>query len=50
MILARLKTQRVSIKIHSLPVRLLGDEAPTTRRLLDEILGAEKKYADELPS
>ena len=50
MIHARPRAKRVLIEAYIPLVRLLGDGAPGPRRLLDEILGAEKKYADELPS
>jgi bacterioferritin len=48
MIQADLTAERVAIEAYSQLVRLVGDRDPTTRRLLEDILGEEQKHADEL--
>ena len=48
MIQANLTAERVAIEAYSQLVRLVGDRDPTTRRLLEDILGEEQKHADEL--
>jgi bacterioferritin len=48
MIEADLTAERVAIEAYSQLVRLVGDRDPTTRRLLEDILGEEQKHADEL--
>ena len=48
MIHADLTAERVAIEGYSQLVRLVGDRDPTTRRLLEDILGEEQKHADEL--
>jgi bacterioferritin len=48
MIKANLTAERVAIEGYSQLVRLVGDRDPTTRRLLEDILGDEQKHADEL--
>ena len=48
MIQANLTSERVAIESYSQLVRLVGDRDPTTRRLLEDILGDEQKHADEL--
>ena len=48
MIQANLVAERVAIEAYSQLVRLVGERDPTTRRLLEDILGEEQKHADEL--
>lgn len=48
MIQANLTAERVAIEAYSQFVRLVGDRDPTTRRMLEDILGDEQKHADEL--
>lgn len=48
MIQANLTAERVAIESYSQLVRLVGERDPTTRRLLEDILGDEQKHADEL--
>jgi bacterioferritin len=48
MIQANLTSERVAIESYSQLVRLVGERDPTTRRLLEDILGDEQKHADEL--
>ena len=48
MIQANLTAERVAIESYSQLVRLVGERDPTTRRLLEDILGEEQKHADEL--
>ncbi len=48
MIQANLTAERVAIEAYSQLVRLVGERDPTTRRLLEDILGEEQKHADEL--
>jgi bacterioferritin len=48
MIRANLVAERVAIEGYSQMVALIGDKDPTTRRLLEDILGAEQAHAEEL--
>ena len=48
MIRANLIAERVAIETYGQLVKLMGDRDPTTRRLLEDILGEEQKHADEL--
>ncbi len=48
MIKADLLAERVAIECYSQMIGLIGDKDTTTRRLLEEILADEKKYAEEL--
>ena len=48
MIHANLSAERVAIEGYSQLVRLVGERDPTTRRMLEDILGDEQKHADEL--
>lgn len=48
MIKANLIAERVAIESYSQFVALVGDKDPTTRRLLEDILGDEQQHADEL--
>ena len=48
MIRANLVAELVAIESYSQLVALVGDQDPTTRRLLEDILGDEQQHADEL--
>ena len=48
MIQSNLTAERVAIESYSQLVRLVGDRDPTTRRLLEDILGDEQRHAEEL--
>jgi len=48
MIKANLIAERVAIESYSQFIALVGDKDPTTRRLLEDILGDEQQHADEL--
>lgn len=48
MIQANLVAERVAIESYGQLVRMAGDRDPTTRRLLEDILGDEQKHAEEL--
>ncbi len=48
MIRANLVAERVAIEAYSQMVVMVGDKDPTTRRLLEDILGDEQQHADEL--
>lgn len=48
MIRANLVAERVAIEAYSQIVRLIGDKDPTTRRLVEDILGEEQEHAEEL--
>ena len=48
MIQEDLVAERVAIDSYSEFIRYLGDDDPTTRRMLEEILAVEEKHADEL--
>jgi len=48
MIRSNLIAERVAIEAYSQMVALIGDKDPTTRRLLEDILGEEQQHADEL--
>ena len=48
MIKANLVAERVAIEAYSQIIRLIGDKDPSTRRLLEDILGDEQGHADEL--
>lgn len=43
-----LVAERVAIESYSEIIRWLGDHDPTTRRLLEDILGVEEEHADDL--
>jgi len=43
-----LVAERIAIESYSEMVRYLGDNDPTTRRLMEEILAAEEEHADDL--
>ncbi len=48
MVRANLKAERVAIEAYHQMIKLIGDKDPTTRRLLEKILGDEEEHADEL--
>jgi len=48
MIRSNLVAERVAIEAYSQMIALIGDKDPTTRRLLEDILGDEQQHADEL--
>jgi len=48
MIHANLVAERVAIESYSQMISLIGDKDPTTRRLLEDILGDEQDHAEEL--
>jgi bacterioferritin len=48
MIKANLIAERVAVESYRQMVQLIGDKDPTTRRLLEDILGDEEAHADEL--
>lgn len=48
MIKADLVAERVAIECYGQLIRLVGDRDPTTRRLLEDILGDEQAHAEEL--
>jgi len=48
MIRANLVAELVTIESYGQLVALVGDQDPTTRRLLEDILGDEQQHADEL--
>jgi bacterioferritin len=48
MIREDLVAERVAIETYAEIVRWLGDDDPTTRRMIEEILAKEEEHADEL--
>jgi bacterioferritin len=48
MIKADLVAERVAIECYGQLIRLVGERDPTTRRLLEDILGDEQAHAEEL--
>jgi len=48
MIKEDLVAERIAIESYAEMVRYLGDDDPTTRRLLEEILAKEEEHADDL--
>ena len=48
MIRENLVAERIAIESYTEMIRFVGDDDPTTRRLLEEILGKEEEHADEL--
>jgi bacterioferritin len=45
-----LVAERIAIETYSEIVRWLGDDDPTTRRLMEEILAVEEEHAEDLSS
>lgn len=48
MIKENLVAERIAIDSYRESIRYLGDQDPTTRRLLETILAVEEEHADEL--
>ena len=48
MIRANLVAERVAVEAYRQMIVLVGDKDPTTRRLLEDILGDEEEHADEM--
>jgi bacterioferritin len=48
MVRANLVAERVAVETYRQMVVLIGDKDPTTRRMLEDILGEEEEHADEL--
>jgi len=48
MIHANLVAERIAVEGYRQMIKLIGDKDPTTRRLLEDILGDEEEHADEL--
>ncbi|WP_428422584.1 ferritin-like domain-containing protein [Methylibium sp.] len=48
MVKANLIAERVAIETYRQMIDLIGDTDPTTRRLLEDILGDEEEHADEM--
>ncbi|HSV69395.1 MAG TPA: ferritin-like domain-containing protein [Methylibium sp.] len=48
MLTADLSAERVAVEIYGQLVALVGTTDPTTRRLLEDLLGEEQKHAEEL--
>ena len=48
MITEDLVAERIAIDSYREMVQFLGDQDPTTRRLLEEILAVEEEHADDL--
>lgn len=50
MIRENLVAERIAIESYSEMINYIGDKDPTTRRLLEEILGVEEEHAEDLVS
>jgi bacterioferritin len=50
MIREDLVAERIAIDIYAEMIRYLGDDDPTTRRMLESILAAEEEHAEDLIS
>ncbi|WP_295857422.1 ferritin-like domain-containing protein [uncultured Xylophilus sp.] len=48
MIRANLVAERIAVESYRQMIHLIGDQDPTTRRMLEEILADEEEHADEL--
>lgn len=48
MIKEDLVAERIAIEIYSEIIRFLGDDDPTTRRIMEEILSNEEEHADDM--
>ena len=48
MIRENLIAERIAIDTYREMIRYIGDKDPTTRRMLEDILGKEEEHADEL--
>jgi bacterioferritin len=43
-----LLAERIAVESYSEMIRYIGDDDPTTRRMLEDILAKEEEHADEL--
>jgi bacterioferritin len=50
MIKEDLVAERIVIEIYSEMIRWIGDRDPTTKRLLEHLLGEEEEHAEDLAS
>jgi bacterioferritin len=48
MVRANLVAERIAIESYRQMITLIGDKDPTTRRVLEDVLGQEEEHADEL--
>lgn len=48
MLRSNLVAERVAVETYRQMIELIGDKDPTTRRLLEDVLGQEEEHADEL--
>lgn len=48
MVRANLVAERIAVETYRQMITVIGDKDPTTRRMLEDILGDEEKHADEL--
>jgi bacterioferritin len=48
MVRANLVAERIAVETYRQMIVLIGDKDPTTRRMLEDILGDEEEHADEL--
>ena len=48
MLLENLVAERIAVDSYSELIRYIGDDDPTTRRMLEEILATEEEHADDL--
>ena len=48
MVEANLVAERIAVESYAELIRYVGDDDPTTRRLLEDILALEEEHADEL--
>lgn len=48
MVRANLVAERVAVETYRQMIAVIGDKDPTTRRMLEDILGDEEEHADEL--
>ena len=48
MLRANLRAERVAVEAYRQMIRLIDDQDPTTRRMLEEILTEEEEHADEI--
>lgn len=48
MVRANLVAERVAVETYRQMIALIGDKDPTTRRLIEHVLGEEEEHADEL--
>jgi bacterioferritin len=48
MLRANLVAERIAVEAYRQMIRMIGDNDPTTRRMLEEILAQEEEHADEI--